>query len=68
MVDSGEGIQALVCEVDGTTKRPDGGTYHITWSLDPEKFAPVDSNELILHNRYKMCLPIDVETTPELLG
>jgi hypothetical protein len=67
MVDSGDGIQALVCEVDGTTKRPDGGTYHITWSLEPDKYAPKDSNDLILHNTYKMIIPIDIETTPQLL-
>jgi len=43
-----EGIEALVVEVDGTTVRPDGGTYHITWSLDREAgFKPVASNELL---------------------
>jgi hypothetical protein len=33
-VDDGEGLQALVVAIEGTTDRPDGGTYHITWSLD----------------------------------
>ena len=33
-VDDGEGLQALVVRLDGTTSRPDGSTYHITWSLD----------------------------------
>lgn len=43
-----EGIEALVVEVDGTTVRPDGKTYHITWSLDREAgFKPVKSNDLI---------------------
>ena len=67
VVDSGDGLQVLVCEVDGTTKRPDGGTYHITWSLNPDKYKPVDSNELLLHKRYKMGIPIPVETTPAVL-
>jgi hypothetical protein len=34
--DDGRGVQALAVEVDGTTDRPDGSTYHITWSLDRE--------------------------------
>lgn len=32
--DDGTGLQALVVAIDGTTDRPDGSTYHITWSLD----------------------------------
>lgn len=32
--DDGEGVEAMVVEIDGTTDRPGGGTYHITWSLD----------------------------------
>lgn len=34
IADDGEGVQALVVSIDGTTDRPGGGTYHITWSLD----------------------------------
>jgi hypothetical protein len=26
-------VQALVVEIGGTTRRPDGSTYHATWSL-----------------------------------
>jgi hypothetical protein len=32
--DDGEGVEALVVEIGGTTDRPDGGTYHLTWSID----------------------------------
>lgn len=43
-----DGIEALVCTVDLCTRRPDGKTYHITWSLDPSKGKkPVDSNDMI---------------------
>jgi hypothetical protein len=28
------GVEALVVEIEGSTHRPDGGTYHLTWSLD----------------------------------
>ena len=31
-VDDGEGVQALILEIGGSTVRDDGGTYHITWS------------------------------------
>jgi hypothetical protein len=32
--DDGDGVKALVVSIDGSSARPDGGTYHITWSLD----------------------------------
>jgi hypothetical protein len=31
--DDGEGVEAMIVEIGGTTDRPDGGTYHMTWSL-----------------------------------
>jgi hypothetical protein len=41
-------IQAAIVEVHGSTVRPDGGTFHITISLDPTcGTKPVDSNDLI---------------------
>jgi hypothetical protein len=43
-----DGVEALVVTVDGTTTRPDGKTFHITWSIDREAgFKPVSSNDLI---------------------
>jgi hypothetical protein len=33
-------------ELNGTTARPDGGTYHITWSLAPGRDAR-ESNDVI---------------------
>jgi hypothetical protein len=48
-----EGIEALVVEVNSSTQRPDGKTYHITWSLDRSAgFKPVKSNELIATRGY----------------
>lgn len=47
-VDDGEGLQAMVVAIDGSTGRPDGSTYHITWSLDRARGRePVQSNEVI---------------------
>jgi hypothetical protein len=47
-----DGLEALVVAVDGTIQRPDGGTYHITWTLDPGKYSPKDSNTVIKNNGY----------------
>lgn len=47
-VDDGAGVQAFVVKIDGTTDRPDGSTYHITWSIDRSKGRKArDSNEVI---------------------
>ena len=46
VADDGQGVQALVVRIDGTTDRPGGGTYHITWSLEPGRAAR-ESNEVI---------------------
>lgn len=54
---SDEAIEALVVEIDGSTKRPDGQIYHITLSLEPERRRPVDSNTLLSqgwHRTYPM--------------
>jgi len=46
--DDGQGVQALVVSVGGTVDRPDGSTYHITWSIRREAGRnPVDSNAVI---------------------
>jgi hypothetical protein len=44
--DDGTGLECLVVEIDGTTDRPDGSTYHITWSLGPGRRAR-ESNDLL---------------------
>lgn len=46
-IDSGDGIECFLVAVDGERVRPDGNMYHVTWSLDPKKYKPVDSNKLI---------------------
>lgn len=44
--DDGEGVEALVVEIAGTSDRWDGRTYHITWSLAEGREAK-ESNEVI---------------------
>jgi hypothetical protein len=44
-IDNGEDVEGLLIEIDGTTVRPSGGQYHITWSIDRSKGAkPVHTN------------------------
>jgi len=45
-VDDGAGVEAMVVRIDGTTDRPDGSTYHITWSLAKGRRAR-ESNDVI---------------------
>jgi hypothetical protein len=45
-VDDGQGLEALVVRIAGSTDRPDGSTYHITWSLAPGREAR-ESNAVI---------------------
>ena len=44
--DDGQGVQALVVRIGGTTDRPDGSTYHVTWSLAAGREAR-ESNDVI---------------------
>jgi len=44
--DDGRSLECLVVELDGTTDRPDGSTYHITWSLGPGRKARESNNVL----------------------
>lgn len=59
-----KGIECFVVEVDGSTIRPDGGTYHCTWSLDREAgFKPVNSNDLLRGGWEKIPSPINITAT-----
>jgi hypothetical protein len=44
--DDNKGVQAMVVAIDGTTDRPDGSTYHITWSLGEGRRAR-ESNDVL---------------------
>ena len=65
-IDDGEGVQALVVEIGGTTRRPDGSTFHITWSLDRAAGRkPVDSNQVIARLGWRaLAEPIPVRLQP----
>lgn len=61
--DDGKSLECLVVELDGTTDRPDGSTYHITWSLGPTR-NPRESNDLLRDRgweRISRPIPVDLE-------
>lgn len=53
--DDGLGVEAMVVAIDGSTRRPDGGTWHVTWSL-AEGRAPKESNAVIAEKGWQ---PLD---------
>jgi hypothetical protein len=62
--DDGRGVEAMVVRLDGTTDRPDGSTYHITWSLEPGRDA-VESNDVLREREWEMFdLPMPVRLLP----
>lgn len=64
VADDGEGVQALVVRLNGTTDRPDGSTYHITWSLAPGRDAK-ESNDVIAERGWTpLPEPLPVRLTP----
>lgn len=65
-VDDRAGLQALVVEIDGTTIRPDGSTYHITWSIDRKAGRqPKDSNEVIARLGWQeLAAPLPIRLIP----
>lgn len=63
--DDGDGVQCLVVEVEGSTLRPDGGTFHITWSLCPvRRRRAVESNGVIAWLGWKPVEPVKISLTP----
>ena len=61
--DDGKSLECLVVELDGTTDRPDGSTYHITWSLGPGREAR-ESNDVLRDLGWKHVTPVPVELEP----
>ena len=62
--DDGGSLECLVVEMDGTTDRPDGSTYHITWSLGPGRKAR-ESNDVLRDQGWEhLEAPVDIELDP----
>jgi hypothetical protein len=58
--DDGAGVQALVVRIDGSTGRPDGGTFHITWSLAEGREARESNDVIAQHGWRAFAAPIRV--------
>lgn len=61
----GDGIEALVVEINGNDKRPDGKLMHITLSLDPTKKKPVHSNDLLAEKGFRRVTPVVIHLAPK---
>ena len=62
--DDNDSLECLVVKLDGTTDRPDGSTYHITWSLGPGREA-VESNDVLRDKGWqRIDRPIAIELQP----
>jgi hypothetical protein len=61
--DDGLGVEAMVVRIAGMTSRPGGGTYHITWSLEPGREAK-ESNDGIAARGFEPVEPVDVRLQP----
>ena len=62
--DDGDSLECLVVSIDGTPDRPDGSTYHITWSLGPGRSAR-ESNDVLRERGWQPIeKPIPVQLQP----
>jgi hypothetical protein len=63
--DDGDSLEAMVVSVDGSPDRPDGSTFHITWSLDRAKGRKAkESNDLLKERgweEFEEPIPVGIE-------
>jgi len=65
--DDGDSLETMVVAIDGTTERPDGSTFHITWSLDKAKGRQArESNDLLRDRGWtRIDEPIPITLEPD---
>ncbi|MCH8615740.1 hypothetical protein LZ016_06455 [Sphingomonas sp. SM33] len=62
--DDESGVEAMVVAIDGSTDRPDGSTYHITWSLGDGRRAR-ESNDVLKERGWEeLDHPIPIKLEP----
>jgi hypothetical protein len=63
--DDGDSLECMVVTIDGTTDRPDGSTFHVTWSLDRSKGRKArESNDVLKERGWSLldqAVPIKLE-------
>jgi len=60
--DDEAGVETMVVALDGSTDRPNGSTFHITWSLSPGRRAR-ESNDVIRDHgwtRFEQAVPVSI--------
>lgn len=62
--DDGQGVEAMVVAIGGSTDRPDGSTCHITWSLAPGRRAKESNDVLREHGWTTIGEPVPVTIMP----
>ena len=62
--DDGLGVQALVVAIDGGAARPDGGTFHITWSLADGREARESNHVIAAQGWAPFDAPVPVRLIP----
>ncbi|MCW3798570.1 hypothetical protein OMW55_12205 [Sphingomonas sp. BN140010] len=62
--DDESGVEAMVVTIDGSVDRPDGSTYHITWSLGPGRKARESNDVLKQRGWQELDHPVPVTLTP----
>ena len=63
--DDGAGVQALVVAIGGSPARPDGGTFHITWSLAEGREARESNDVIAARGWTPISPPIPVRLIPK---
>ena len=61
-IDSGDGVEGLLVEIDGTSDRSSGSKYHITLSIDNDR-KPVETNKYV--NSAKIITPFEIKVIPK---
>ena len=65
-INNEDGVEGFLVEIDGSSNRPSGGKYHITWSIDREKgYKPVNTNDYV--DIAKPVKPVRIEVKPVVL-
>lgn len=64
----GISVECLIVAINGSTERPDGKTYHITWSLDRTKGGRPFKSNLVIQNLGVTGLtpPVRIKIVPQL--
>jgi len=62
--DDGAGVEAMVVRLNGTTDRPDGSTFHITWSLAEGREAKESNAVIAARGWTELALPMPVRLIP----